>query len=88
MNIKRKKDHNDNFFYIKNKQVITDPIILERIKKLVIPPAWKHVRISSNPLDKVQCTGYDSKDRNSLKLIVPLPSLSAFAKAFCRTEFP
>lgn len=67
MNIKRKKDHNDNFFYIKNKQVITDHIILERIKKLVIPPAWRHVRISSNPLDKVQCTGYDSKDRKQYK---------------------
>ena len=40
---------------------------IERIKKLVIPPAWINVVISNNPKDKVQCTGYDDKGRKQYK---------------------
>ena len=38
MDIERKKDN--NFYYIKNNKIINNEKILERIKKLVIPPAW------------------------------------------------
>ena len=66
MDIERHKK-GKNFYYIKNNQIIKDPDILERIKKLVIPPAWKQVLISSNPNDKVQCIGYDDKGRKQYK---------------------
>jgi DNA topoisomerase-1 len=42
---------------------ITDSEKLERIKALVIPPAWKDVWISPNPKAKLQATGVDSAGR-------------------------
>lgn len=42
---------------------ITDPEKLERIRSLVIPPAWRDVRISPLPSAKVQATGTDSAGR-------------------------
>ncbi len=36
---------------------------LERIASLVIPPAWRHVRISPYPTGKVQAIGYDAAGR-------------------------
>ena len=42
---------------------ITDPAKLERIEKLVIPPAWRDVWISPRPNAKLQATGLDSAGR-------------------------
>jgi DNA topoisomerase-1 len=42
---------------------ITDPQKLERIKRLVIPPAWKDVWISPSSTAKLQATGIDSAGR-------------------------
>ena len=42
---------------------ITDEAKLARIDALVIPPAWRDVRISSNPTAKVQATGFDAAGR-------------------------
>jgi DNA topoisomerase I len=42
---------------------ITDPVKLERIEALVIPPAWKDVWISPRPNAKLQATGIDSAGR-------------------------
>jgi DNA topoisomerase I len=42
---------------------ITDEAKLERIKALVIPPAWKDVCISPSPTAKVQATGIDAAGR-------------------------
>src|SRR5687768_16275884 len=36
---------------------------LERIKSLVIPPAWKHVRINPSSGGKIQAVGMDSTGR-------------------------
>ena len=66
MDIERKKK-GKNFYYVKKNKIIDNPKILERIKKLVIPPAWVNVVISNNPKDKVQCTGYDDKGRKQYK---------------------
>jgi|TARA_Y100000816_G_scaffold289488_1_gene276044 DNA topoisomerase-1 len=66
MDIKRIKN-DTSFYYVKNKKIITDTDILYRIKKLVIPPAWTNVLIASNPEDKVQCIGYDNKNRKQYK---------------------
>ena len=42
---------------------ITDEAKLERIEALVIPPAWRDVRISARPTAKLQATGLDSAGR-------------------------
>jgi DNA topoisomerase I len=42
---------------------ITDEEKLERIRSLVIPPAWKDVWISPNPKAKLQATGLDAARR-------------------------
>lgn len=42
---------------------ITNIKHLERIAGLVIPPAWRHVRISPHPTGKIQAIGYDSAGR-------------------------
>jgi DNA topoisomerase I len=42
---------------------ITDPEKIERIESLVIPPAWRDVRISPRPNAKLQATGIDAAGR-------------------------
>jgi DNA topoisomerase IB len=42
---------------------ISDPVALERIESLAIPPAWKDVWIAARPGAKVQATGYDKAGR-------------------------
>lgn len=42
---------------------ITDEDRLERIRSLVIPPAWRDVWISPNPGAKLQATGVDAAGR-------------------------
>ncbi|MEU4236134.1 DNA topoisomerase IB [Actinoplanes sp. NPDC026619] len=42
---------------------ITDAETLDRIKALVIPPAWQHVWISPDPLGHIQATGVDVAGR-------------------------
>jgi DNA topoisomerase I len=42
---------------------ITDPEKLERIRSLVIPPAWNDVWISPRPTAKLQVTGVDAAGR-------------------------
>jgi DNA topoisomerase I len=42
---------------------IADPVKVERIEKLAIPPAWKNVEISPSARAKLQATGYDKAGR-------------------------
>jgi DNA topoisomerase I len=44
-------------------KLITDETHLERIKSLVIPPIWKHVRISPSKSSSIQALGMDSVGR-------------------------
>ncbi|HLM00012.1 MAG TPA: hypothetical protein VK400_03090 [Pyrinomonadaceae bacterium] len=44
-------------------QPITDETGLQRIKSLVIPPAWKYVRISPAASSKIQALGMDTSGR-------------------------
>jgi len=43
--------------------VLKDPETLDRIRALVIPPAWKDVWISSDPRGHIQATGVDAAGR-------------------------
>ena len=42
---------------------VTDPATLQRIQALVLPPAWRDVWISADPLGHIQATGVDSRGR-------------------------
>ena len=42
---------------------VTDPILLARLKALVIPPAWRKVWICPTPNGHLQAMGYDEKGR-------------------------
>ncbi|MGI8789001.1 MAG: DNA topoisomerase IB [Pyrinomonadaceae bacterium] len=50
-------------FFDKNGREIKDEQQLERIKSLVIPPAWKYVRISPTANGKLQALGVDANGR-------------------------
>lgn len=53
-----------NFKYFDSQgNAIKDEKSLDRIKALVIPPAWKFVRISPKPRHKIQAVGMDKSGR-------------------------
>lgn len=59
---------NGEFAYIdENKKVVRDKEILDRIKKLVIPPAWENVWISPFENGHLQATGNDVKGRKQYR---------------------
>lgn len=63
-----RKRKEDGFVYLdENKKTIRDKEILERIKKLVIPPAWEDVWISSYENGHLQVTGIDTKGRKQYR---------------------
>jgi len=47
--------------------VVANPQTLHRIGALVIPPAWKDVWISPDPLGHIQATGVDSRGRTQYR---------------------
>ena len=52
------------FVYLNPKgEKISDPKILDRISKLIIPPAWEQVWICPSPSGHIQATGRDTKGR-------------------------
>ena len=51
------------FSHLDHGAVVADPATLSRIADLAIPPAWRQVWISPDPLGHVQVTGIDSRGR-------------------------
>ena len=51
---------NGRFYYHKNNQIVTDQRILERVSRLVVPPAWIQVWFASNPKCHIQVHGIDT----------------------------
>jgi DNA topoisomerase-1 len=54
-------------FFGVNGQEITDEKVLERIRKLGIPPAWTEVWICPSPNGHIQATGRDAKGRKQYR---------------------
>jgi DNA topoisomerase IB len=46
---------------------VTDPAVLERIRSLVIPPAWTDVWICVDPRGHIQATGVDARGRRQYR---------------------
>ena len=61
---KRRGSMKSGFHYVDAAgKKITDEAHLERIRSLVIPPAWKHVRIAPTPGCRIQAVGMDTTGR-------------------------
>ncbi|MCJ8166232.1 DNA topoisomerase IB [Pontibacter sp. E15-1] len=59
-----RKKAGKGFFYLDEKQErVTDETVLERLKGLVIPPAWTDVWICKSAKGHLQATGRDEKGR-------------------------
>src|SRR6201993_2851451 len=54
-------------YYDPSGTVITDQQVLHRIGALAIPPAWKSVWISPDPLGHIQATGVDGRGRTQYR---------------------
>jgi DNA topoisomerase-1 len=46
---------------------VRDPAVLERIRRLAIPPAWTDVWINPHPLGHLQATGRDARGRKQYR---------------------
>ena len=57
----------DKFYYQVGRKRIRDQAILERIKRLVIPPAWQDVWICESENGHLQATGIDIKGRKQYR---------------------
>ena len=66
LTIKRHK-HGRGFYYTKSGEKIVDPKAIERFKKLVIPPAWKDVKITHLTNGHLQVVGRDDKNRKQYR---------------------
>ena len=59
---------NEGFDYLDSSGTrVTDLATLERIAALSIPPAWKNVWISPDPLGHIQATGVDGRGRTQYR---------------------
>ncbi|MFT3705558.1 MAG: DNA topoisomerase IB [Agriterribacter sp.] len=55
------------FYYVKGKETLKDKEVLQRIKSLVLPPAWENVWICSLDNGHLQATGVDAMQRKQYK---------------------
>src|SRR6478736_6180728 len=63
-----RKRKNDTFIFVDHsKKILRNKMILERIKKLVIPPAWENVWISPYENGHLQAIGIDAKGRKQYR---------------------
>src|SRR5215204_5352235 len=62
--LRRRGSKSRGFYYTDtNGKKVTDALTLERIQALVIPPAWRHVRISPAASSAIQAVGMDTTGR-------------------------
>ena len=60
----RKGSKSRGFFYVDaGGKKVADPEALERIRLLVIPPAWRYVRIAPSSRSRIQAVGMDTTGR-------------------------
>jgi DNA topoisomerase-1 len=57
----------NGFSYLFNNNVLKDKKQLERINKLVLPPAWENVWICYHENGHLQATGYDARQRKQYR---------------------
>ena len=65
--IQRVKNGETFIYKFPNGKKIRSKVILERIQKLVIPPAWTDVWVSQDPNGHLQATGRDARGRKQYR---------------------
>jgi DNA topoisomerase I len=59
-----------NFGYVTpDGSIVEDPVTLERVRALAIPPAWRSVWIALDPGAHLQATGIDSRGRKQYRYL-------------------
>ncbi len=76
-----------NFYYVFKEKRVKEKQVLDRIKKLAIPPAWENVWICSLENGHLQATGYDIKKRKQYRYHPSWNSLRSETKFNCLQEF-
>lgn len=76
-----------SFYYMLGKKKIVDPKVIERISKLVIPPAWQKVWVCSLANGHLQATGIDLRQRKQYKYHSLWSELRSHTKFFRLYEF-
>lgn len=66
LTIQRHK-HGRGFYYTRDGTKIVDPKAIKRFKNLVIPPAWKQVKITHLENGHLQVVGVDEKNRKQYR---------------------
>lgn len=83
-----RKGSPDSFFYVdKDGDRLRDKEALSRIKRLVLPPAWKDVWISSKKNSYLQATGTDSAGRKQYRYHIDWVKRRTNDKYFRLLEF-
>ncbi len=62
-----RKRQGKKFYYLDGNKKITNLKMLDRFKKLVIPPAWENVWICKSANGHLQATGYDKLNRKQYR---------------------
>jgi DNA topoisomerase-1 len=65
--VRRRGHRRPRYYHDLTGEEVGDPELLERIRALVIPPAWTDVWISADPCSHVQATGRDAKGRKQYR---------------------
>ena len=76
-----------SFIYFFDKKKVTDDEILDRIAKLVIPPAWENVWICSHANGHLQATGIDARQRKQYRYHPMWNNLRSQTKFYRLYEF-
>lgn len=92
----RRRRAGQGFTYIDSKdEPITDEATLQRIRSLVIPPAWESVWISPSPNTHIQAVGRDARGRKQYRYhpkyrevrdLVKFDRMRAFGRALPRVR--
>ena len=84
--IERRKEGDSFEYYFLAKKISNDDD-LDRIKRLVIPPAWTDVWICEKPNGHLQATGYDAKKRKQYRYHPHWNSLRNHTKFYRLLDF-
>lgn len=64
---RRKRGKGFSYFDRQTGETITDPAALDRIRALVVPPAWQDVWICADPAGHIQAVGTDAAGRRQYR---------------------
>lgn len=79
--------HGKGFRYTYNGKPVKDAQTLQRIRALVLPPAWKNVWICSRANGHLQATGVDARNRKQYRYHATWSAVRSLTKFYRLSEF-